>query len=61
MCKKYRYLAYYEIPAKVITFIENVAGMNVHSLSVPEINNFLNDMDGWYSEQKQDIEDFIYG
>jgi hypothetical protein len=56
----YRYLTYSDIPPGTISFIENVSNMNVYSLSMPEINNFLNDMKQYYEEQNQDIEDFIH-
>lgn len=61
MCKKYRYLAYYEIPSGTIKFIENICGMNVYSLTMPEINNFMNDMDVYYREQNKKIENYIDG
>lgn len=57
--RKYRYDTYSEIPGNIQSFIENVSGQRLLSLTITEINDFLNDTDDWYEKQNLSIEDFV--
>lgn len=58
MCK-YRYTTYSDIPGNVISFVENVSGERANTLTIKEINDFLNDLDYYYQERQMKLGDFL--
>jgi hypothetical protein len=57
---KYRYVTYSEVSEVEAMFIMRIANViNLHDLTMTEINNLLNGLDEYYKSENQSIEDFL--
>jgi len=55
----FNYTTHEEIPSNFVTFVENLTEEPIATLTMDQVNNFLNYLDSWYKEQGQNINDYI--
>jgi len=54
---KYNYKSWSDVPKNVEQFFYN--NWFEEDATIQEVNDFLNDLDSWYSNQQIDMEDFF--